>query len=221
MVNPMELVTVFFLCFFASSELSKQTHLWRRDVRFQTLQMLDLRRLHEHGSNGHRRGKLNRADLSGPIGQVGGLFCVQELRHRRGRKWCWSKQKVRDPGVLMSWFFWSGHWAFWSKSAFEAEGIFSERKKSEVWSAHSDDIALIAVLFVWSYWLDCVLQIDLLFTCTPFWNTLFEVLKSMQIPYGRGIKSQILGLLMTEALATPGSKRSNKIRVSFFSAKNC
>lgn len=74
---------------------------------------------------------------------------------------------------------------------------------------------------VWSYWLDCVLQIDLLFTCTPFWNTLFEVLKSMQIPYGRGIKSQILGLLMTEALATPGSKRSNKIRVSFFSAKNC
>eukprot|EP00434_Breviolum_minutum_P036715 symbB.v1.2.032545.t1/scaffold3919.1/size48322/7 len=34
------------------------------------------------------------------------LQWAQELRHRRGRKWCWSKQK--------------------------AEGIFSERKKSEI-----------------------------------------------------------------------------------------
>ena len=120
MVNPMEPFQwwiqwswwqVFFCpCFLRL--LNFPNKLTSEDVRFQTLQMLDLRRLHEHGSNGHRQGKLNRADLSGPIGQVGGLFCVQELRHRRGRKWCWSKQKVRDPVFWFGDFFSSGHHHF-------------------------------------------------------------------------------------------------------------
>lgn len=61
--------------------------------------MLDLRRLHEHGSNGHRRWS-----NSWPFASRQWFFFLQELRHRRGRKWCWSKQKVPFSGFF-EWFF--------------------------------------------------------------------------------------------------------------------